>query len=346
MSLTYTETLEQYNALRKTIDLIQKNQEALKAFYDKANPKSLIFVGCGSSYMLSCAMRTTASTLTDVPVYAFAGGDLWLNLDLYKARMKDSLVISFSRSGKTSEVVNVHKAIHDLNCNARFLSVTCVEDTPMEAASDYTVCIPWAFDASVCQTRSVTNLYAAGAMILEAFVGGKRIMNGFAKMAEMGNAYLGQIEPQLRQIAQLDWDHAVVLADGPFDGVAEEAALTYKEISQLPSNYYHLLDSRHGPMVVFDSRTVVVALLHSPLKPQEAALVGDVLQKGAHVLTVSAQPVEIENTVNFPLGADVEEYVLGLLLLNVCQLLSYFKSSVVGCEPDAPDGLTAWIELK
>lgn len=48
------------------------------------------------------------------------------------------------------------------------------------------------------------------------------------------------------EIANLDWDNVVVLADGPICGIAEEGALAFTEISMLTGRYFHLLDYRHG----------------------------------------------------------------------------------------------------
>ena len=39
------------------------------------------------------------------------------------------------------------------------------EKSTLEELSDLTVVLPWAYDNSVCQTRSVTNLYAASLLI-------------------------------------------------------------------------------------------------------------------------------------------------------------------------------------
>lgn len=259
--------------------------------------------------------------------------------------LQNTLVVSLSRSGYTSEVVNAYRAVRELAPDARFLTIACREGTPLEELSDKTLCIPWAFNESVCQTRCVSNLYAAGAMLIGKLSGNDAVRAGFEALTRSGNSYLERIEPELRDIAAKDWDHAIVLADGPCDGLAEEGALTFKEISQLPSNYYHLLDARHGPAVLINRRTLVVARLHGGARPQETALVGDFVQKGAFVLTSTNEPLALEGTVNFAFAQPLHEIAAGLPLLNLCQIVTFFKSGVVGCDPDAPDGLDPWIRL-
>ncbi len=345
MSITLTEIKDQYQALEKTIALIKQQSEALAKFYKDVSPRAIVFTGCGSSYMLSCSMRSIASVRSDIPVYALASGDLWLNSEKYRSMLRRALVVSLSRSGCTSEVVNAYHAVAEMNVGTKFMSLNCAEDTPLEKLSDYTLAMPWNFDMSVCQTRCVSNLYAAGAMVIGAMMGDKAVVEGFEALIADGSVYLEHVEPRLRQIAANNWTHGVVLADGPFDGLAEEGALAFKEISQLPSNYYHLLDVRHGPIVLFNSQTLVIIRLSDGARKEELALVRDVIKKGAQVLTVTNEPLEMENTVNFTFGKKLFDVAAGLPLVNICQMLTFFKSSSVGCNPDAPDGLDPWIKL-
>ncbi len=345
MSLTLTEIRGQYQALAQTIALLDENEAALRAFFDEVNPASIVFTGCGSSYSLSCAFRTIASLRTATPVYALAAGDLWLNTPRYARLLKDALIVSVSRSGETSELINACKAVADMGVGARFLSVICANDTPQEAISDFTLRMPWAFDESVCQTRCVSNMYAMGAMVVGVMTGDASIREGMAGMAQCGPAYLERIDAVAQELAGGDWDHGVVLADGEIDGIAEEAALTFKEICQQNSNYYHLLDVRHGPMVMIRNRTLVVAAVKSPVCKYEAQLVQDLVDNGATVVCYTMNDVDLPGTICVSLRADVGPVAYGLGLVALCQLTTYYKSLVVGCDPDHPDGLDPWIRI-
>ena len=345
MSLTLNEIRGQYQALKSTIALMDEKQTALKEWFSHNRPAALVFVGCGSSFSLSCAFRSIASLRTGIPAYALAGGDLWLNTESYARLLKDALLVSVSRSGETSELVNACKAVAALNFGTRFLSIICAEGTPLEAISDFTLCMPWAFDESVCQTRCVSNLFAMGAMVLGCMFDDPSIRSGMAKMAECGPAYLERIDAQAQALAAKDWDHGVVLADGQIDGIAEEAALTFKEICQQNSNYYHLLDVRHGPMVMIRNRTLVVAAVKSPVCKYEAQLVQDLVDNGATVVCYTMNDVDLPGTICVSLRADVGPVAYGLGLVALCQLTTYYKSLVVGCDPDHPDGLDPWIKI-
>lgn len=345
MKLTLKEIFAQYDALKQTIALLDANRDALKEYVAKVNPRAIVFTGCGSSYSLSCSFRTIASLRTELPVYAVASGDLWLNSEKYRSMCKDALVITVSRSGQTSEVLNAFKAVAAMNVNASFMGIACVVDSPLKALCGFTLEMPWAFDNSVCQTRCVSNMYSMGAMVIGALFGDDTIREGIVKVAECGPAYLEKVQDTAKQLAELDWDHAVVLADGEIDGLAEEAALTYKEISQLNSNYYHILDVRHGPMVLVGKKTLLIAAIKSPICPYEMALVDDAIANGAHTVCYTATEIEKADAICVNLGAEVGSVAYGLGLVALCQLTSYFKSQVVGCDPDNPDGLKPWIKI-
>ncbi len=133
--------------------------------------------------------------------------------------------------------------------------------------------------------------------------------------------------------------------DAEIDGLAEEGALAYKEISQINSNYYHLLDVRHGPMVLIGPGTMVLASVSAPGNRFEMGLVDDLIARGAKVVCYSQEAVRKDGATCISLGEDVGPVAGGLGLIALCQLISYHKSGVMGCNPDQPDGLDAWIRI-
>ena len=345
MGFTLGEIRGQFDALGKTIGLLDAEREKISSAVAGFGPKAILFTGCGSSFYISCSLRSIASTRLQLPVHALASGDLWLNCEKYRPLLEGALVVSVSRSGRTSEVLNAYKAIRALNAGTHFISVICDDDTPLEALSDLTLRMPWAFDESVCQTRCVSNMYAMGAMLIGVLAGDPSIRKGMEDLCRLGPDYIRRCEGLAQEIAQRDWDHAVVLADGEIDGLATEAALAYKEISQLNSNYYHLLDVRHGPMVLIGKKTLVLVSVKSPACPYEMALVDDVLATGATAVCCSQKPLDKPGAINVALGEDIGLTAGGMGLLVFCQLVAYYKSKIVGCDPDHPDGLDPWINL-
>lgn len=345
MNQTIVEIRNQYEALEKTLDLFDKSREALSAAWKKAAPKALVFLGCGSSYMVSCSLRDAAGAMTDLPVYAFAAGDLWLNHARYRRQLSGAMVVAVSRSGRTSEILHAADALRADGVEFTLCSLIAAVETPLGQRSAISVEIPWAFDESVCQTRSVSNLYAAGLSLLAAFTGDGTLPARLRKLVAEGPAYLRKAEPLMARIAKEGWNKAVVLADGVCAGLATEGALAFQEISQLPGIQHHVLDVRHGPIVLVDEKTLVLVYLYPDGQPQQEALIKDLQKKGARVLVYSNLPREIPGAESISLGADVDEAPGGIAFLNLCQLAAYEKSMETGSDPDAPTGLDAWIQV-
>ena len=143
------------------------------------------------------------------------------------------------------------------------------------------------------------------------------------------------------ELAERPWSHCVVLADAELEGLAEEGALAFKEICQLPSNYYHLLDLRHGPMVLVGEKTLTIAALGSK-NELEYKLLSDVKAKKSELVAFSDISVEHARSVY---GYPLSHIARGIPFIILCQMIAYKKALKTGADPDKPTGLEAWIAL-
>jgi glucosamine--fructose-6-phosphate aminotransferase (isomerizing) len=328
-------------------DLMENQAGAIKSFAAKSKYRSLIFVGCGSSFDVARSAAASGAMRLDVPVYALAGGDLWLNARKYAKMMRGALVVPISRSGSTSEILNALEAAGD--ASAAVLSYSCVEESKLEAASGYTVVSPFAFDNAICQTRTVSCLYLGTQLLVAYLSGDDELREGLRVAVKDGKAFLQKYEPACAELAKAGWDHAVVLSDAELAGIGSEGALAFKEICQLPSNHYRLLDSRHGPMVLFGPKTLVIAALNHVGCERfavEKKFIADVVAKGCHVAVYTNLEEDLPGVaLASSFGAKLPHPARGLPLINLCQLLSYHKAAALGVDPDKPAGLTAWIKI-
>ncbi len=346
MSLTYKETTNQYEALKKTFKHIANQKLSLCQFIDTHKPKSITFVGCGSSYYISQSFEMMAKVRMGIPASSIPAGDLMLNFRKYAKMLENTLLVVVSRSGSTSEVINAIKNIKAEH-NTPVLSVSCVEGSELSKISDICIEIPWAFDESVCQTRTVSNLYSAITQVIGYWSDDNTLINDLNTVIEAGDTYLSKNEAGLKSVACMEWTKTVLLADGELQGIASEGSLAFKEISQIPSNCYHLLDSRHGPMVMINKDTLVIACLTNSDINSQIALVRDVVCKGAKIVVYTDEPIPgIEGvTLHVTSGLSLDNAVQGIPFINLSQLLAYYKAVETGSNPDQPDGLTAWIKL-
>jgi fructoselysine-6-P-deglycase FrlB-like protein len=349
MSLTYQELHAQYDALHEMLALIETQAAAIQNYAAQSKYRSLVFLGCGSSFDVARSAAASGAMRLDVPVYAIAGGDLWLNAKKYAKMMQGALVVPISRSGSTSEILNALEALG--SAPAGVLSFSCVADSKLEKASGCTIVLPFAFDSAICQTRTVSCLYVGTQMLVAYLSGDSALLAGLRTSVQGGKAFLQQYEPACAELAKADWDHIVVLSDAELAGIGSEGALAFKEICQLPSNHYRLLDSRHGPMVLFGPKTLVIAALnHCGCErfAVEQKFIADVVAKGCHVAVYT----NLDSSRDLPgvalaacFGEKLPHPARGLPLINLCQLLSYHKAAAIGVDPDKPAGLSAWIKI-
>lgn len=342
MSYIFEEIHSQFVALEKTRRLVDVEQERVSSLIAA---KPLLFLGSGSSYAIACSAALMVRLRLGNAAIAVAAGDLLLHMDTYRPVLEDCVLVALSRSGETSEVVRSIDMMRGAGIRFEVMGVSCTTMSTLSGQSDLTLEMPWAFDESVCQTRTVSCLFFFCAYMTAKLAGDEALVRDLLRVVEAGPEYMRRVEPVLEEVARLPWTHAVVLGDAELGGLCEEGALAFKEICQLPSNYYHLLDVRHGPMVLVGPETLVIAVLSSRDAELELALVRDAQNKGATVVVYSDLPLDLPGAVIVSFGEALLPPARGIPAIAVCQLLSYHKSFATGVNPDEPNGLSPWIRL-
>lgn len=343
MYLTEKEIFSQYEALSGTYDYMQSKAQLLKDYYGKAGHKSIIFIGCGSSYSLSKSAALAARLRLGIPCYAFSAGDLLINFESYKPMLKDTLFVSISRSGSTSEVLLlVEKAKKEMGIPC--ISLCAKTDSELASIAGLNLELPWAFDESVCQTRCVTNLYLSAMMFTGILSDDKALLQSLKNVISQGPEFMEAHRATLEKIAQINWNKVVVLADGELEGIAEEGALAFTEISLLPSRYFHVLDVRHGPIVLVDDKTLVIAAVSPGERNHQNNLLADIKAHGATLVTFSDDAVEHAD-YSFVVPKQAANASNGIPFIFLPQAISFFKALTGNINPDLPTGLDPWIKL-
>lgn len=342
MNKTGMEIFSQYEALQQSIAYLDKSNENGSITSLLESRKNIVFIGCGSSYSITKSAEKTLRRYGKNDVFAFPAGDVLVNTEEYLGIFKDALIVVPSRSGQTSEIIlalNKIKKKQDVSV----LSISMVKDSPIGNMSDMSLEFPWAFDESVCQTRNVTNLYTVLLYLVGLITSQPSIIDEIKQMADFGPSYMKVHADQIKSIAGKSWTNAVVLADGVVEGIAEEGALAFKEICQLPSNHFNLLDSRHGPAVLFDESTLILFFISDLEDELQSNLVKDYLKKGSIIIAAGGNYPGVDLCI--PLPKVKHREVLGIPFIFIPQLLSLEKALSLGVDPDNPTDLSPWIKL-
>lgn len=345
MYLTEQEILDTPNALKRTVAYFEEQKDALKAFFAKNPQKKFTFFGCGSSFMLSKSAAALFNSIAGTTACAVPAGDYIVEPAYWAEAVRGSIVVSLSRSGRTSEMVRAVKHVKEtLGCPVLSLSMENGNDImPM---SDFDLTMDWCYDKSVCQTRTVANLYAMTLLVAAAYADNAKLAEAVKAVAEkLADFQLGNMAT-LETLANKDWTSAVVLADGAVCGIAEEGALAFTEIAMLTGRYFHVLDYRHGPIVISGPSTITLMLLNPAEEALQAAMVQDVKKHGGIVVTVSDKAGNpYQATEHIQIEGIAEFAAVGIPFIYLAQMLAFKKAIALGGNPDAPTGLDAYITL-
>lgn len=348
MYMVEKELRNQFDAIQKTIKYMGRREEEIRDFF--RGMTSVCVCGCGSSYYVAKSTALQLSQKTGLSSYAVAAGDLLVNFESYEKILEHAALILLSRSGSTTELHEMAKRCKEAFPGIKILSICGVENSAVSHLADVSLEIPWAFDRAVCQTRTVSNLYAAGLMLCALNGKNPRLVKDMLKIGQEAEDFARKAEEVLETVGEQPFENAVVLADSGMAGLAEEGALAFKEICRCPSNFFHVLDVRHGPTVTIDEDTLVILLHSRGDNKLQAELVFDMKKRTDMVLVLDCAGKgtgreEMENVLRIVLPETSCDDVSAVFMIYCIQLICLKHALYKGVNPDAPEGLDAWIKL-
>jgi glucosamine--fructose-6-phosphate aminotransferase (isomerizing) len=239
-------------------DIVEDNSVNIEIFrkkYDK-----IIFCGCGSSYNLSqSAAFFTKSIFIDIEVVAAPSSEILLNPDLFVNSKGQFLIIGFSRSGETTEILEVFKKFSKDDNISKF-AFSCNDKSSIVQLSDnYYVCKK-AGEKSIVMTVSFSSMLFAYCLIVST-VFNKAILNDFKELISYMNRNFSNIDKWIENYgAKNNFYNYFVLGSEFNYGIAVEADLKMKEMSQIPSYAYHIYEFIHGPKSLVTGNTLSMVL--------------------------------------------------------------------------------------
>ncbi len=198
------------------------------------------------------------------------------------------LVVSFGRSGNSTESIGTLDALDALAPDAPRINITCNKDGALATRTSRAPCqvivLPDAtHDAGFAMTSSFSTMLLTALALFDA-------PSDFqARMSSMAD----QLESLLSQIAVGSRpERAVFVGSGPLAFAAREAALKVMELSagQMPALWDSTLGFRHGPKAFVTDATDVVVFTspNAPTRNYDADLAAELRAQfpNAHVETI------------------------------------------------------------
>jgi len=196
-------------------------------------------------------------------------------------KLRDQLFLAISQSGRSDDLVESAR----LAKSAGAITAAIVNDTesPLAQTSEIVLPIGAGPELSVAATKTFVGSLAALLRLIAAWTGDKALI-----------APLERLPERLAAAADLDWSAALpmlskatsllTLGRGPTLAIAREAALKFKETSDLPAEAFSSAEFQHGPVSLVANHYPVLIFA-----PTDAAakglreLAADIRRKGASV---------------------------------------------------------------
>ncbi|KZL05437.1 putative tagatose-6-phosphate ketose/aldose isomerase [Pseudovibrio axinellae] len=227
--------------------------EELREWVMASGATQVWFCGAGTSAYIGDVVSRALDATSVLPLRSVPSTDLVSAPQAFQRKGVVPLVVSFGRSGNSTESIGTLDLLDAVFQNAPRLNITCNKDSalatrkPASGAAQKTIILPeQCHDSGFAMTSSFTT------MVLTALcVFGQENPEKIAKnMEELGQAAEMVIAASDHLAQQLTApQRAVFVGSGPLMFVARESALKVMELAagQIPAIWESSLGFRHGP---------------------------------------------------------------------------------------------------
>jgi glutamine---fructose-6-phosphate transaminase (isomerizing) len=344
-SNTVREILAQPDCWQRALGAIAQWESLNAIRAEAAKATEWLFVGCGTSYYLAQAAAATHSTLTGTPARAVPASELFLYPQLALREREQFIPVLISRSGRTSEVLRAAEYLKQ--AGTKRLAITC-DGNELKELADWTVQLP-VHEESTVMTSSFTSMLLALQYLSASIADNRPFLTSLetlpAKLTKLLEKYTGSIETFIRKHS---FDDYVYLGQGPYVGIAAEAALKVTESSCSYAQSFHTMEFRHGPKSIVSPHTMIGFFLSDASYAEEASVLQEMSGLGGTIFTVTNRAddmVRRQSHCLIEMDLDVPETAQLAPAIVWGQLLGVLSGVEKGLNPDSPRNLTRAVLL-
>ena len=268
--------------------------EGLRAWISDQNADDIWLCGAGTSAYIGDIIAAALPNVRSVP-----STDLVANPSAFLNGNRP-LVVSFGRSGNSTESIGTLDALDVLAPDAPRLHITCNPDGALATRSATgplrVINLPEAtHDAGFAMTSSFSTMLLTALALLDAH----------CDVPARFNALADQLDALLPKFGSPRPERAVYVGSGPLAFAAREAALKVMELSagQIPALWDSTLGFRHGPksFVLGATNITVFTSSHAPTSNYDADLIAELKDQFPNA-TVSSLGPKGDIDITMPFG--------------------------------------------
>ncbi len=293
------------------------------------NPPMIISVARGSSDHVCTYLKYASEILLGIPV-ASVGPSV---ASVYHAPLKlnRSLCLTVSQSGQSPDIVAMAKsATQD---GALSVALTNDASSPLAHASAHTLDIHAGPELSVAATKTFVTSAVAGLWLMAEWDRNAALL-----------AALRDLPARLEEAAKINWPQVreaigaqqslFTLGRGQALAVSNEAALKFKETSQLHAESYSSAEVLHGPVSIVGEGFPVLAFAAADAAEAPLADISDqIATKGAQVFATTSKVKTATQLEYVRTGHPITDPLS--LIVSFYSMVEAFATSR-GIDPDAP----------
>ena len=303
------------------------------------DPAFLVTIARGSSDHAATFIKYAVELSTGRPV-ASLGPSL---ASIYHAPMKlaGGAAIAISQSGKSPDIVAMAQSATD--AGALTMALTNTLPSPIAEACTHAIDINAGPELAVAATKSYVNSIVAGLALLAEWTNDKDLQ--VALRAFPGHASKAAALEWNDLAGQLgDADSLFMLGRGPALAIASEAALKFKETSNMHAEAYSSAEVLHGPVALVDYRFPIIAFAARDKAELPVVQIADgLVDKGALAFATSENAGKATALPYIATGHPLTD-ALGLILPFYGFVEAWSRTR--GFNPDAPAALKKVTETK
>lgn len=305
-----------------------------------------LFVGCGTSFHLAYAASRQFQLLTGLRAIAMPGSDAtWLASEMI-THERPLTVFLISRSGQTTEILWAMESLQRSYPPVQFVGVTCDASSELARRCERSIVLPHAMEQSVVMTQSFTNMLLALQLVAAAIASSSDVERELQMLPGLAHRHWAQFEDCATAIAQaihVD-SHVFYFGTGSYLGLASEATLKLKEMTQIRCEAYNPFEFRHGPLSLVDPPTQIISFERQTDYQRLDDLYAELRKLGASVTAISER-CDIKNASSLSLPESLSDVARSLLYMPVAQMVAHGVAERNGLHPDRPRHLSQVVQL-
>jgi glucosamine--fructose-6-phosphate aminotransferase (isomerizing) len=347
-SHTWNEIMSQGRVWQSVLDFLRGNVTVDGILAGAKTKRLWIFVGCGTSFYLAEAAALSWTLLTGQPARAIPASEILLFPKLLKAEGAGVQAVVISRSGRTSEAVRAASVLRQ-RLGISTIGISCAKGSELEQACDACIVLEDADEKSTVMTRSFTSMLLTLQVLAACQAGTFEFVDGLRAMSERFAARIEILADEMEAfVRRQEFADYIFLGQGPFHGLAREAALKVMEMSCSYSQFFHALEFRHGPKAIVSSATCLTFFLSDSAQEAEAEVLAEMKELGGTILAIANRVnAEIRKSSDLVIELNVpgDEVTLLTPYIVPCQLMGFSTGLRKGLNPDAPKNLSRVVIL-